>query len=91
MSKQKQQQVGRLAFRVEGDNWACYYAMPNTMEGAILMGTVAIGVVRDPERKQMFMDLMKSALGDFLEERLGQRPKHWEEKPGPESERSGSA
>jgi hypothetical protein len=87
----KKSKVGRLAFRAEGDNWACYYALPDTMEGAILMASIAIGIVRDQERKKMFMDLMKHALSDFLEERVGQRPEIWDEEPAPESERSGSA
>jgi hypothetical protein len=84
-------QVGRLAFRVEGDNWCCYYAKPGTMEGAALMATIAVGLVRDPERKQMFMDLMKHALSDFIEDSTGHRPEIWNEKTAPEDERSGSA
>jgi hypothetical protein len=83
--------VGRLAFRVEGGNWTCYYAKPDTMEDAVLIATIAIGVVRDERRKQIFMDLMKDALSDFLEDRFGERPDIWDEEPAPESERSGSA
>lgn len=89
----KKAPAGRLAFRVEGDKWTCYYAQENTMEGAVWMGTIAMGIVRDPERKQMFMDLMRHALSDFLEEKFGTAP-IWPEPqghPAPESERSGSA
>ena len=86
-----EKQVGRLAFRVEGNKWACYYAMADTMEGAIWMGSVMMGIVQDRERKEMFMNLMRSALKDFLEERIGGKVSSWDEQPAPESERSGSA
>lgn len=83
--------VMRLAFRVEGHWWVCYCAKPDTMRDAIQMARVAMGLVRDEDRKQRFMDIMKDALGDFMEERFGQRPETWETESGPESERSGSA
>lgn len=77
-------QVGRLAMRVEGDNWVAYYAMPDTMDGAIWLGSVKMGIVRDPDRKRAFMDLMKSAVGDFLG-----GVEVWTETRAPEAERSG--
>lgn len=83
--------AGRLAFRVEGMWWVCYYAMPHTMDGAIEMGRVAMAIVQDSDRKQTFMELMKDALGDFLEDRTGERPDFWASERAPESERSGSA
>lgn len=89
MSKPKQN-VGRLAFRVEGDWWVCYYAKPNTMDGAIRMATIAMGIVRDAERKEIFMGLMRNALGEFLEEHFGEVAT-WKTETAPESERSGSA
>ena len=42
----EKQQVGRLAMRVEGDFWRAYYAMPGTMEGALLLGSIAMGAVQ---------------------------------------------
>jgi hypothetical protein len=89
--KKPEQKVGRLAFRVEGDNWACYYAMPDSMERAIWMGTIRMGLVANPERKQMFMDLMKHALSEFIKESTGQLPEMWKEELASESERSESA
>lgn len=86
-------EAGRLAFRVEGDKWTCYYAPPHTMEGAIYMGQVMMGIVHDRKRKEKFMALMRDALSDFLEEKFGEQP-IWPEPhghPAPESERSGSA
>ena len=86
-----EKQVGRLAFRVEGDKWTCYYAMPDTMKGAIWMGSIMMSIVRDKERKEMFMEIMRLALNNFLKERMGHSVESWNEHPAPESERSGSA
>lgn len=80
----------RLAFRAEGDWWVCYCAKRDTMEGALEMARVAMGIVRDQQRKRDFMEIMKDALSDFIEEKVGARPEMVEE-PAPESERSGSA
>lgn len=89
MPKMKELPV-RLAFRVEGDWWVCYCAKRDSMEGALKMASVAMGIVRDGDRKTGFMNIMKDALADFIEDKFGQRPEMIEE-PGPESERSGTA
>lgn len=80
----------RLAFRVEGDWWVCYAAKPDTMEEAIEMGRIAFGIARDEDRKVGFMNIMKDALTEFIEDKFGVTPEMVEQ-PGPESERSGSA
>lgn len=86
-----EQQVGRLAFRVESDWWVAYYAKPDSMDDAVEMGRIAMGIVRDPERKDMFMALMKHALAGFFADR-GTPIETWHDpEPAPESERSGSA
>jgi hypothetical protein len=87
-----EQQIGRLAMRVEGTWWVAYYAMPNTMEGAIDLGRIQMRFVEDKERKDTFMELMKGAVSDLLAERIGARPT-WPDgpQPAPESERSGHA
>jgi hypothetical protein len=83
--------VGRLALRVEGENWNAYYAMPETMEGAVPLGSIRIGAVRDnPKRKQAFMDLMQGIVAEFLEENFGPVTS-WKTETAPERERSGSA
>lgn len=86
------QQIGRLAMRVEGGTWVAYYALAETMEGAIFLGSIKMAIVQDPNRKRVFMDLMKDAVSDILEERVGVRPE-WPDEPqaAPENERSGSA
>ncbi|MEI9804138.1 MAG: hypothetical protein WDN48_06280 [Pseudolabrys sp.] len=63
------------------------------MDGAILLGSIAIRFVTDnPTRKQAFMDMMRDAVSDILEEQAGARPT-WPEgpQPAPESERAGNA
>jgi hypothetical protein len=83
--------VIRLAFRVEGEKWTCYAAKPNTMEGALWMGSLMLSLVRDENRKRAFMDLMSSALGEFIAEKFGRDIESWSIEQAPESERSGSA
>lgn len=83
-------QMGRLAFRVEGEMWNAYYATPDNMEGAIWLGSIAMRFVQDENRKKRFMALMREAVGDILEEVTGCRP-YWPEEeghPAPEHERS---
>ena len=86
------QKIGRLALRHEGDFWNAYYAMPDTMEGAIFLGCVAIAAVQDQARKAAFMDLMRSAVGQFIEEQTGGNVT-WPDSAqrAPEHERSGHA
>jgi hypothetical protein len=82
--------IGRLAFRVENNFWVAYYAMPNTMEGAIEMGRIALTIVENADRKRAFMDIMKSALGDFFRSKFDAEGITWIEKPAPEREDSSS-
>ncbi len=85
------QKVGRLAMRHEGPNWNAYYAMPGTMEGAIPLGSIAMRFVEGkPERKEAFMEMMKEAVSDLIEELTGHRPT-WPEgaHAAPEHERAG--
>lgn len=85
------QKVGRLAFRVEGDWWVAYYALPDTMQDAIKLGTIAMRLVQDRSRKEAFMAIMRDAIGDFMEATMGQRPDDFIVENAPEHERSGRA
>lgn len=77
--------------RAEGDKWTAYVAKGDTMEGAIWMGSIAMGIVTsDMARKRAFMDLMIGALDDFLADQ-GMTVESWDERDAPEHERSGSA
>jgi hypothetical protein len=85
------QKVGRLAMREEGKLWCAYYAEPGTMKGAIFLGSIRLAfVLRDPQRKSAFMNLMRDGVADILEDATGLRPT-WPEGPqaAPEHERGG--
>jgi hypothetical protein len=86
--------IGRLAMRHEGTMWNAYYAESDTMEGALLLGSIAMAFVGKDhlDRKLAFMAMMQDAVADLIEEKIGQRPT-WPEgaKPAPESERGGHA
>ena len=90
MSKQE---VGRLAMRVEGNFWVAYYAEPGSMAGAIDLGRIRMVGVATPERKAVFLRLMRDLVSDIIEHHTGARPV-WPEPdghPAPEHERSGHA
>jgi hypothetical protein len=82
----KDQQIGRIAMRVDGDEWKAYYAMPDTMEAPLFLGSVKMAIVQKPERREAFMSLMRDAVADMIEEKIGTRPvwggpkpkRHWE-------------
>lgn len=82
-------QVGRIALRVEGDNWNAYFAPPDTMDGSLYLGSIRLTLVALPERKEAFMALMRDVVGDLMEDTLGQRPV-WPDPPkrAPEHERT---
>jgi hypothetical protein len=83
--------MGRLAMREEGTLWVAYYAMPDTMEGALFLGSVRMNFVRGhPDRRTAFIALMREAVGDIIEEKMGIQPEWPEgEQPAPEHERGG--
>jgi hypothetical protein len=84
--------AGRLALRHEGGSWVAYYALPDTMQGALILGSIAMGsVINRPERKEQFMALMREVVSDFIEEATGERPR-WPDppSPAPEHERAGN-
>jgi len=84
--------MGRLALRVEGPTWRAYCALPDTMAGAVELGSIALGAVESsPERKAAFIDLMKLIVTDLIEEKSGARPGWGGLRPAPEHERSGNA
>src|SRR3954469_14897930 len=87
------QNIGRLAMRVEGNLWVAYFALPDSMEGAIFLGSIQMRFVQaDKQRKTAFMDLMREAVGDIFEEKIGERPTWPEgERRAPEPERAGPA
>ena len=80
-------ELGRLALREEGTLWNAYYAMLDTMENAVFLGSIQLRFVADVERKQIFMTLMTEAVADLIEEVTGERPDWNLPQPAPEHER----
>lgn len=95
MTDELAKKIGRLALREEGSMWNAYYALPDSMEGAIFIGSIAMRFVSGPDnepRRAIFMTLMRDAVSDMMEELFGTRPT-WPEGPvtAPEHERGGNA
>jgi hypothetical protein len=82
-------QVGRLALRQEGALWCAYFAPPDTMVGAQLLGTVILHAAEDPEVRRLFMATMRAVVNVVMREALGQTPSWTEPQAAPESERGG--
>lgn len=88
--EQKLKASGRLAMRHEGNFWNAYFALPDTMDGAVLIGSIVIaGVAGNDNLKKAFMQLMWDVVADILEVRSGVRPTHGEVQGAPEHERAG--
>ena len=73
--------------RQHGDHWVAYYADADTMEGALWLGEIHMGIANEEDYKQRFLDLMQDVVGDFIEEKTGTRPEWNDPIPGPEDER----
>ena len=86
------EQIGRLAMRQEGGNWVAYYALKETMDDAIFLGSIRMGAItKNSERKTSFMNMMRDVVSDIIENKTGIRPQWGGEKSAPEHERAGSA
>lgn len=77
--------------RVEGEYWVGYYALPDTMRDAILLGSIRMAMVQREDRKKAFMNLMREVVADIIEEIADERPTWGEPAQAPEHERSGNA
>ena len=86
----KGQPIGRLAMRQENGFWRAYYAMPDTMEGAVFLGSIRMALVMESDEiKTEFMALMKKAITVILKE-ASDVEVHWPNAtvPAPEHERA---
>lgn len=84
-------QAARIAFRIEGDWWVAYFALPDSMEGAREIGRIHMNAARNRDRKQMFIDLAQHFIAEALENISGQAVKFNAPVDAPEHERSGRA
>lgn len=82
-------QIGRLAMRHEGEWWNAYYAMSDTMQDAMQLGSIRYVSAQATERKDAFMNLMREIVADMIEEKIGVRPIWGGEHRAPEHERTG--
>lgn len=79
---------GRVAYRHEGDFWNAYYALPDTMKGAIFIGCIRIKAIEGNDlRRQQFMDMMWETVRDTLREAKAVELVRGDEEPAPEHER----
>lgn len=71
--------AGRIVFRVKRHMWVAYYAQPHTMNDAIVLGTIALRLVTDNlERKNAFMQMMREASSEMLEQAMDPTiPRSW--------------
>ena len=86
------EKIGRLAMRQEGGNWTAYYALPDSMEKSIFLGSIRMtAVAGNQERKQAFMQIMREIVSDIIETETGMRPTWGGPTAAPEHERAGEA
>jgi hypothetical protein len=83
--------IGRLALRVEGDDWNAYYAKSGTMDGAIMLGSIKMNALRSEMIKRGFIDLMTEVASQLIKETLGHDVTSGPPQTAPEHERAGSA
>lgn len=92
---QEMAQIGRAAFRQEGGRWVAYYAAPQTMDGAIEIGTINMAIVQyNRALKNQFMDMMRDLVMAIVKANFPEGAEQLEfagETPAPESERAGNA
>lgn len=81
-------ETGRLAMREEGENWNAYYALPDTMVGALWLGSIKMAFVENKTRRKAFLDLMRECVSDILAEVHGERPRWQGERKAPDHERT---
>lgn len=82
----------RLALRIEGTQWNAYMAQTGTMNGAVLLGSIAANLAAEsPALKDAFIDLMVCAYSDMVLSVTGSRPVGVEIRKAPEHKRSGRA
>ena len=92
MTKEKLVEVGRVAFRVEGDRWVAYWADLQSMDGAVFIGSIRMGAVkRFAHHRDHFMALMRDVIADICEDEFGQRPVLDLVHPAPEHEKAGQS
>lgn len=86
------EQIGRLAMRQEGGNWNAYYALSDSMDDPVFLGSIRMNAITEnQDRKNDFMGMMRDIVSDIIELDTGVRPSWGGPTAAPEHERAGSA
>ena len=82
--------VGRIAIRHEGNFLVAYLAPCDTMNDAIVIGSIAYArVQKNKELKEKFIKLMQEVMTDIVENELNLPIEGWERVKAPEHEKAG--
>jgi hypothetical protein len=83
-------QIGRLAIRGEGEFVNAYYALPDTMDKALLLGSMHRSLLEaSPELFEDWKKMMWAVVAMLIEDIAGVAPGAPNETPAPEHERAG--
>lgn len=85
-------EMGRLAMRQEGHQWNAYYALPDTMQDAVFLGSIPLAAIHGNEaRRKAFLNMMQGVVSDIIADRIGYAPDWTEPRQAPDHERGGNA
>lgn len=87
-----EKEIGRLALRQEGEYWNAYYALMETMDGAILLGSIKMSLVTENGARQLlFMGMMQEVVAEIVQRATGSEVDFLEPQTAPQHEKSGNA
>lgn len=82
----------RIAIRKEGDFANAYYAAPNTMKGAMLLGSMRASALRNtPGAFEKWQEILRDIISQASREALGVEPVGFRTETAPEHERGGNS
>lgn len=82
----------RIAFREEGEFVNAYYALPGTMDGALLIASVKVGALRQtPGAFEDYQALVRKIVAQLCREAGVPITDEWTTGPAPTHERTGRA
>jgi hypothetical protein len=71
----------RVAFRQEGNMWNCYVMNVGDDMGAVLMGSIGLGLAQIPEFNAKFKELMLESFTHMIDDIYGVEPEIGDEIP----------
>jgi hypothetical protein len=79
--------TGRLSFRVEGGEWACYWVPDQDIVGGVRFAQIRMSLVQNKDRKEAFMQLMRDCFSDFCRHHFGSEPTWGEPVAAPKTQK----